>query len=269
MRCKDHQRKVSDLKRGVNWAWYREWQSSHDEWASLKILSPTVLSFTLDTCYSIASRNTARLKMVQCKAAKTSVMGENSLLGIDVMKPGFKKGLCMQKINQIKLLLIKHYCSQQETMALWIWCHDMLYENHTAWNIQYVLIRLNIFLHIFVGLASSSLSCGLSHAVWADKFLWLCALVTVRVTCPHPFNSNSDLFEKSDDILAHVCQTDNDVVVVDVTESGVVSALPPGLLQDQIPAVHSGHEILVLSETAKERQCRLIQLQHLGRICNQ
>ena len=46
-------------------------------------------------------------------------------------------------------------------------------------------------------------------------------------------------------------QADNDVVVVDVAESGVVSALPPGLLQDQIPAVHSGQEILVLSETAK------------------
>ncbi len=50
-----------------------------------------------------------------------------------------------------------------------------------------------------------------------------------------------------------MCQTDNDVVVVDVAESGVVSALPPGLVQDQIPAVHSRQEILVLSETAKER----------------
>lgn len=50
-----------------------------------------------------------------------------------------------------------------------------------------------------------------------------------------------------------MCQTDNDVVVVDVAESGVVSALPPGLVQDQIPAVHSGQEILVLSETAKQR----------------
>lgn len=71
--------------------------------------------------------------------------------------------------------------------------------------------------------------------------------VSNRVACPPLFNSDSDLFEKSDDILAHVCQTDNDVVVIDVAQSGVVSALPPGLLQDQIPAVHSGHEILVLS----------------------
>lgn len=69
-----------------------------------------------------------------------------------------------------------------------------------------------------------------------------------------PFNSSSDLFEESDDILAHVRQTDNDVVVVDVAERGVVSALPPGLLQDQIPAVHSGHEVLVLSARAKGRK---------------
>lgn len=50
-----------------------------------------------------------------------------------------------------------------------------------------------------------------------------------------------------------MCQADNDVVVVDVTEGGMVSALPPGLLQHQIPAVHSGYEILVLPKTAKER----------------
>lgn len=48
-------------------------------------------------------------------------------------------------------------------------------------------------------------------------------------------------------------QTDNDVVVVDVAESGVVSALSPGLVQDQVPAVHSGQEILVLPETAREK----------------
>lgn len=43
-------------------------------------------------------------------------------------------------------------------------------------------------------------------------------------------------------------QTDNDVVVIDVAESSVVSAFSSGLVQDQIPAVHSGVEILVLSE---------------------
>lgn len=72
-----------------------------------------------------------------------------------------------------------------------------------------------------------------------------------RVVRPRPLSSDSDLFEKSDDILAHVRQPDNDIVVVDVAESGVVSALPPGLLQNQIPTVHGGHQILVLSETAR------------------
>ena len=54
-----------------------------------------------------------------------------------------------------------------------------------------------------------------------------------------------------------MCQTDNDVVVVDVAESGVVPALPSGLFQDQIPAVHSRKKILVFSETAKETLQRL------------
>ncbi len=121
------------------------------------------------------------------------------------------------------------------------------------------LVRHDTFKYVSSGVKFPA--AGISHAVRADE-LCECVLVTVAVTCSHPYNSNSDLFEKSDDILAHVCQADNDVVVVDVAESGVVSALSPGLLQDQIPAVHSGHEILVLSETAKERQCRLIQLQH-------
>lgn len=76
------------------------------------------------------------------------------------------------------------------------------------------------------------------------------------MACPRPPSSDSDLFEKSDDILAHVRQPDNDIVVVDVAEGGVVSALPPGLLQNQIPAVHGRHQILVLSETAWKR-CNL------------
>lgn len=88
----------------------------------------------------------------------------------------------------------------------------------------------------------------------------MCELVTVRVTCPQIFHSDFDLFEESDDILAHVCQTDNDVVVVDVAESGVVPALPSGLFQDQIPAVHSRKKILVFSETAKETLQRLKHL---------
>ena len=93
---------------------------------------------------------------------------------------------------------------------------------------------------------------GFSRAICEQMtFFCDCALVTVRVTCPRPFNSDSDLFEQPDDILAHVCQADNDVVVVDVAEHGVVSALPPGLVQDQIPAIHSGQQILVLSENSQ------------------
>lgn len=65
-------------------------------------------------------------------------------------------------------------------------------------------------------------------------------------------HSGSDLFEEPDDILAHVRQADNDVVVVDVAERGVVPALPPRLLQHQIPAVDSGHEVLVPSETERK-----------------
>lgn len=63
----------------------------------------------------------------------------------------------------------------------------------------------------------------------------------------------SDLFEQSEDILSNMRQADNDVVVVDVAESCVVSALSPGLVQDQIPAVHSGEEILIFPETMREK----------------
>lgn len=65
--------------------------------------------------------------------------------------------------------------------------------------------------------------------------------------------AGSDLFKESDDILAHVSQTDNDVVVVDVAQGAVVSALPPRLIQHQTPAVHSGQEVLVLPGAAEQR----------------
>ena len=41
-------------------------------------------------------------------------------------------------------------------------------------------------------------------------------------------------------------QPDNDVVVVDVAERGVVAALAPRLVQHQVPAVHRGQQVLVL-----------------------
>jgi len=65
----------------------------------------------------------------------------------------------------------------------------------------------------------------------------------------HPLRSSSDLFEESDDIFAYVRQADNDVVVVDVAERGVVAALAPRLVQHQVPAVHRRQEVLVLSGT--------------------
>lgn len=134
----------------------------------------------------------------------------------------------------------------------------MLYENHSAQKAVYILVHKHNFTYFrWCGVKVPTV--GINNAILSRWFLWLCAFVTVRVTCPHPFNSNSDLFEKSDDILAHMSQTDNDIVVVDVAESGVVSALPPGLVQDQIPAVHSGQEILVLSEKVKRRRFETIE----------
>lgn len=56
-------------------------------------------------------------------------------------------------------------------------------------------------------------------------------------------------------------QPDNYVVVVEVAESGVVPALPSGLVQHQIPAVHSGKEVLVLSEKCGKWEILLFLLQ--------
>lgn len=46
------------------------------------------------------------------------------------------------------------------------------------------------------------------------------------------------LFKESNDIFTDLSQSHDDVIGVDVTESGVISALPSGLVQDQVPAVH-------------------------------
>lgn len=46
------------------------------------------------------------------------------------------------------------------------------------------------------------------------------------------------LFEESDDILTDLGEADDDIVHEDVIEGGMISALPPGLMQDQIPTVH-------------------------------
>lgn len=49
---------------------------------------------------------------------------------------------------------------------------------------------------------------------------------------------NTDLFKEANDIIADLCQADNDVVDVDVVERGVVSAFSSCLVQNQVPAVH-------------------------------
>ena len=49
-------------------------------------------------------------------------------------------------------------------------------------------------------------------------------------------------------------QADNDVVVVDVAERGVVAALASRLVQNQVPAVHRGQQVLVLPGTAVGRR---------------
>lgn len=47
-----------------------------------------------------------------------------------------------------------------------------------------------------------------------------------------PGGPSTHLFEESDDILADLGEADNDIVHEDVVEGGMVSALPPGLVQD-------------------------------------
>lgn len=67
------------------------------------------------------------------------------------------------------------------------------------------------------------------------------------------------LFEESDDILIDLWEADNDVVHEDVIEGGMVSALPPGLMQDQIPAVHGWEEVLVLPVETKTAQVGFVE----------
>lgn len=48
----------------------------------------------------------------------------------------------------------------------------------------------------------------------------------------------TDLLKQANDVLADLSQTHNDVVGVDVAEGGMVSALTPRLIQQQVPAVN-------------------------------
>lgn len=62
------------------------------------------------------------------------------------------------------------------------------------------------------------------------------------------------LFEESDDILTDLGKADDDIVHEDVIEGGMISALPPGLMQYQIPTVHGREEVLVLPVGIKMAQ---------------
>lgn len=63
----------------------------------------------------------------------------------------------------------------------------------------------------------------------------------------------ADLLKEADDVLADLCQAHNDIVGVDVAEGGVVPALPPGLGQQQVPAVYRGQKVLVFPEELKKK----------------
>ena len=64
----------------------------------------------------------------------------------------------------------------------------------------------------------------------------------------------TDLLEEADDVLADLGEADDDIVGVDVVEGGVVPAFPPGLVQYQVPAVHTGQQVLVFPEHNTERR---------------
>lgn len=55
------------------------------------------------------------------------------------------------------------------------------------------------------------------------------------------------LFKHSGGILADLHEPHDHIIQVDVTQGGVVFALPPHLVQEQVPAVHRRQQVLVLS----------------------
>lgn len=58
--------------------------------------------------------------------------------------------------------------------------------------------------------------------------------------------SSPYLLEETGGILADLHYAHDDVVEVQVAKSGMISALPPHLVQQQIPAVHWWQKVLVL-----------------------
>lgn len=56
------------------------------------------------------------------------------------------------------------------------------------------------------------------------------------------------LFKEPDDILTDLRESDNDIVHEDVIQGSMISALPPSLGQNQVPAVHGRKEMLIFPE---------------------
>lgn len=70
------------------------------------------------------------------------------------------------------------------------------------------------------------------------------------------------LLEQADDIVADLHQAHNDVVGVDVAERGMITALPPHLVQYQVPAVHRGQEVLVFPGETPAAAISMLTLRH-------
>lgn len=65
----------------------------------------------------------------------------------------------------------------------------------------------------------------------------------------------SYLLEEAPRVLADLHEAWDDVVEIDVTERGVVPALPLHLVEQEIPAVHWGQHILILPrKDTKQKQ---------------
>lgn len=70
------------------------------------------------------------------------------------------------------------------------------------------------------------------------------------------------LLEQADDIFADLHQAHDDVVGVDVAERGMITALPPHLVQHQVPAVHRGQEVLVFPGETPAAAFSMLTLRH-------
>lgn len=66
--------------------------------------------------------------------------------------------------------------------------------------------------------------------------------------------SSSNLLEQTCGVLTDLHEAHDDIVEVNITQSGVVFTLPSYLVQQQIPAVHGRQEVLVFSAYVRKRE---------------